>query len=527
MKKKNLFFRNFVIVALSAMLFCFSACSDNSITKTDISISIPKDVILKVFDEAAREGVDTTGTPCNVYSFLYIDGWSEEWVQDMHKQKDVPFSNINDIEFDYPEVYVGAEIIARVIVSCGNVSYSGWSEEKILGEEGAELLVTLEKDQRTLAIETNDVTGIEEFDLDSPSVHVDTYGNEYWEFTIPQEAQGYKCTWFLDEELQGDVSNSLKVYKDLLPKGFHSISFAGTNGNKKCTGETSVFINKQSDERFVYICTDEGIEFCVNRLPEDDVFYNLFIQESESLLQVAAEMKNDQRYWSGCWPFVEPGKTYSFELCGEMGALNEGSTDSHWKSKSLPPITYNGNTTSVISDEDLEYISIINNYEHNKKYTLKEVKASGSNEIKQLLFNYKPTEENEIFNLFKESGVDVERIGIEFQLVYFIEVRDEPDNPENTATHLEQWWLTGTGDFMLEAGDRRREFKDYDLMEKFADSNKEEYKAGLARMKELGGSDYEIRLGFYYRVKGRRYQNLKIFGFSEADQRGVKVVRAQ
>ena len=52
------------------------------------------------------------------------------------------------------------------------------------------------KDKRLVTVASGIGEKITSLNLAAPSEGADSYGNEYWEFTLPEEAQGYSCTCF-------------------------------------------------------------------------------------------------------------------------------------------------------------------------------------------------------------------------------------------------------------------------------------------------------------------------------------------
>ena len=82
----------------------------------------------------------------------------------------------------------------------------------------------------------------------------------------------------------------------------------------------------EAEDRIIFISTECGLEFRVNRFDDDVFFKDLYIREKSSDIRVNCEAPwadDSGCYgWTGCWPFVEPGKTYYFSVNGNWGAEN-------------------------------------------------------------------------------------------------------------------------------------------------------------------------------------------------------------
>ena len=518
MKKSILFVRTSVLAALYILMLCFVSCSGNTIRKTKISISVPKDVIERVLDEAAREGSATADQECSVVAFLYVDGWADPNSGNFKSIDRINYSNIEDVTFTFPDIYIDARIQAQIIVSCGSVSYSGWSSEMTLTEEGAELEVEITKDKRLVTVASGIGEKITSLNLAAPSEGADSYGNEYWEFTLPEEAQGYSCTWYIDEIRQDETSDTLRIYKALTTKGEHTISFAGKNGNKRCTGERIVDIVKE-DNRYEFISTDKGLEFRINRLQNDERFDGIFIKELTTNIQIDAEMRSDMTGWTGLWPFVEKGQYYTFELNGNWGQLNPNTNDDYWKKKIIT-VCYEGNSNTPLSETDKEYLKILQNYAKNKNYTAteKRVNVDGAQET-HVFLTINESEKKEISNMFKASGGNAIRISLDMQFVF-----TKPNNPQDLTDGYYEVWFGGLGDYILDPGRKHSEYSDYDIIAHMNEDEQLNFKDYLAT--EIGDSDYELRVNFFYKLKGMSNQTFKIECTNEAnDYKNIKVTR--
>ena len=515
---------------LCALLFGLASCAGGVTQKAEVSVSVPKEIIQKVADEAAREGESGNIKTCEIICLLYVDGWAEAYGQwepydengnvryptDNHflREKSFPFSQINDTTFTFPEIYVGANVLAQVIVSCGNVSYSGMSNQKELTLDGANLEVTLKKDKKKITIGENDIQKLEEIELPDPVDGVDKYGNEYWEFTVPEAQKDYVMNWFVNGIRQNGTESSLKLYKALLPKGELEVSCAGTSGNKKCSGEIIVNVNKEMD-RVVILCTDRGIEFQINRFDSDVYFKDLWIREKSSDIQINCDLPwlyGEYGYdsWTACWPFVEPGKTYYFSVNGNWGDPNidqntgnlkvnpDGSYDYY---KTVPlEIKYTGDVDSSITGEDLEYISIISNYINTNQYSVKEKiekDANGNTVYAHYYVNFEQTEKNELFNLFKASGRKVSSIYADMAFVHLNNRGEEGD------------WLWSFGADIYNTGERISKLVNYE--QDWLEQDKVNFMRDW-NSNNWGAADLGFRMEFNYKLQGMAAQSIKIMG---------------
>lgn len=552
MKKSFLLSKICGFAAVFAVILTLAACANNAPSKADVSLTIPKEVIQTIADEAAREGEVTADTLCNITCLLYVDGWAEafnEWnaydrveetdasgnktvkLVNLHNdyenhyliEKNVPLSKINDVVLTHPEVYIGAKVQADVIVSCGKVSYSGRSVEVELTEAGATLEVTLKKDKRKINITNTEILPVEEYKLTDPTEGVDKYGNEYWDFKVPAQAQDYSINWFVDSERQNSTASTLRLYKALISKGPHSVSYAGTNGNKKCTGDYLVYVNKRDSEedRIVFISTDKGLEFVINRFESDVRFNDFNIRDRGTDIQINCEMNRDEinncKTWHGIWPFVEPGNVYTFDVSGHWGDPSDPNhatpDDDHWKQKTVT-VQYTGDRNAPVSKKDWEYISIINNYVNTKQYTVKEVNIAAEGKPLDIRYisTFIPTEENEIFKLFAESNT-VSGIIAEWQVLYY--KKNNPDDPTDPWTHEE--WITSPRQWMYETGDRQTKFVDFDILEE-EEWRREDLKNRWDAIQNdiaLTNSDVYLRMEFFYRLQGMGDQTFRIRGYQE------------
>ena len=464
--KKNVFF-----AMLCAFLFCLASCSDGTKQKTDVSVSVPKEVIQTVADEAARSSDISDDATCTIICLLYVDGWAEayadSWQYDdkgnvvypsdrnYYLQKDFPFNQIETVKFVYPDIYVGAEIQAQVIISLKDssntiISYSGFSEKKELTEEGESLNVEISKDSRKITIVNKEIKKLQEIELPEPTDGTDKYGNKYWLFTVPQENKDFTVSWFLDGQRQIGTDSTLKVYKALLSKGEHIISCSATGGNETCAGEKRINVNVQP-ERVALICTEKGFEFRVNRFDSDIRFDSLYFKDNGTGLILNCDVPgvdNSGYYgWTGCWPFVEPGKDYSFIVAGNWGEQNkndEGNlkfgTDGKpdcWKEVKIS-MKYYADSTNLITDNDWDYINTINNYTHDKRITAVE-KNNGTTDNPDINYyiTLNQTEKNEVYNLFKDSGLKISSIRAEMQIMKL--VRNNPNDPNDLSVY-DDWF---------------------------------------------------------------------------------------
>ena len=525
------------LAVLCSVLMIFASCSGGANQKAEISVNVPKEVLQEVAMEAAREGQTGNQKTCDILCLLYVDGWAEafgewDWYDedgsvkypgDNHFiiEKSIPYNDISDLEavkFSYPEIYVGAEVQAQVIIVCDKTSYSGFSEEVELTEEGAALKVTLEKDFRRVILGGNNVQPMQEIEILAPVDSVDNNGNECWEFSVPEDVEDYVFSWFFDGELQNGSKNTLSLYKALLPKGEHLISCKGTSGNKTCSGQLTVDINKrqnvEAEDRIIFISTDRGLEFRVNRFDGDVFFKDLYIREKSSDIQVNCDVPwidaSGCYGWTGCWPFVEPGKTYYFSVNGNWGTENSPDSGDYKKSKAIS-VKYTGTTNTPIAQQDWEYMKIINNYAHNKQYSAKEVNINkGSTEAPDIhyLITFEQTEKNEIFDLFKASGQQASKIICNINFISY-----QPGN--------ENWWIGRSYD-MYNTGERRPILKDYDLINFFDEGEKGQV---MEKWTENHVADYPlaIDMSFDFKLQGMNNQKMGLLGYDILDFKKVNI----
>ena len=525
--KKIVFF-----AMLCAALLCFASCSGGVTQKTDISVNIPKEVIQTVADEAARAGEISDDAKCNIICLLYVDGWAEAYADDWqlddqgnviypsdrhyYLKKDLEYKNIQDVKFTYPDIYVGAKIQAQVIIICGNISYSGLSKEEDLTEDGASLHVEVSKDKRKITIENEEIKELKEIQLPDPTDDVDKYGNEYWLFTVPEENKEFAVSWFLDGKRQNGTDSTLKVYKALLSKGEHIISCSATGGNTTCAGEKRINVNVQP-QRIVFICTEKGFEFRVNRFDSDIRFDSLYVQEQSTgiILNCDVPQVDDSGYygWTGCWPFVEPEKEYSFAVRGQWGdqltddngdlKYNDGKPDC-WKD-TVVTMKYYADSTNLITDNDLDYINTINNYSHDKRVSAVE-KNKGTTENPDIYYyvTLDQTDKNEVYNLFKDSGLKVSSIRAEMQLFKY--VRNNPQSLTDLSVYED--WFCNPSIMMYETG-TRRSIKDFDLKSLWDKNDKDGFMTRWNSM-NIKDNDLYLRIQFFYKIQGWPYQTIKV-----------------
>ena len=544
--------KGLLLTLICFLLLGFTACSDQAKQNSSVSVTLPKEVIQKVADEAAREGAALSDDSlCDIICLIYVDGWAEAYSywdayweytdkngqkqRVLHNdyrnhfliEKNIPLSKIDDVVLTHPDVYVGAKVQAEVIVSCGNVSYSGKSIEVELTEEGADLEVILKKDKRGIVIgqSQDDILEIEEIPLESPQNAVDDAGNEYWLFTIPEKAKAYKINWYLDNDQVAGNSDSLKLYKALVSKGDHTISYAGKDGNKRAAGEITINVDKEQ-KRIVVISTEKGLEFCINRFDTDVRFNDLCVRDLATGIEISCEKPReaDGNYtsWQGIWPFVEPGKEYTLDLHGHWGAPTDAAhntiNDDHWKSE-LVAVTYTGSRDTPLSQKDLDYISTITNYVKNNQYSAKEVNiaAQGKAPEIRLITDFVPTKENEIFNVFADAG-KVSGIYAEWQFIY------QKKNDDGNGSHEE--WLFNPRITMYEAGERRLKFENFDLVARENDDRIAEFQRDWDAMEAIPAgerpNDYyglELRMKFLFKLQGLNNQGIWIEGYDSSDWR--------
>ena len=533
--KKIVFF-----AMLCAALLCFASCSGGVTQKTDISVNIPKEVIQTVADEAARAGEISDDAKCNIICLLYVDGWAEAYADDWqlddqgnviypsdrhyYLKKDLEYKNIQDVKFTYPDIYVGAKIQAQVIIICGNISYSGLSKEEDLTEDGASLHVEVSKDKRKITIENEEIKELKEIQLPDPTDDVDKYGNEYWLFTVPEENKEFAVSWFLDGKRQNGTDSTLKVYKALLSKGEHIISCSATGGNETCAGEKRINVNVQP-ERVALICTEKGFEFRVNRFDSDIRFDSLQFKDNGTGLILNCDVPgvdNSGYYgWTGCWPFVEPGKDYSFIVGGNWGEQNkddngdlkfgtDGKPDC-WKEVKIS-MKYYADSTNLITDNDWDYINTINNYTHDKRITAVE-KNNGTTDNPDINYyiTLNQTEKNEVYNLFKDSGLKISSIRAEMQIMKL--VRNNPNDPNDLSVYDD--WFHAPSVMMYETG-TRRSINNCDFKSLLGNDDQKNFMEKWNAYNSKADGWY-LRIQFFYKIQGLPYQSIKVNSVASDD----------
>ena len=85
-------------------------------------------------------------------------------------------------------------------------------------------------------------------------------------------------------------------------------------------------------------------------------------------------------------------------------------------------------------------------------------------------------------------------------------------------------WFGGLGDYILDPGRKHSEYSDYDIIAHMNKDDQLHFKNYLAT--EIGDSDYELRVNFFYKLKGMSNQTFKIECTNEAnDYKNIKVTR--
>lgn len=524
--------KNVLFTMLCAFLLCFTSCADGAKKKTEISVNVPKEVIQEVAERAAREGETADQKTCDIVCLLYVDGWAEafgewDWYDEdgsvRHSgennflyEKNVPYNDISelkDIKFTFPEIYVGAKVQAQVIIVCGKTSYSGFSEVvEELEETGAVLKITLEKDFRKVILGENNVQPIQEIEISEPVDSVDDYGNECWTFTVQDDVQDYVFTWFFDGQIQNSSNNSLKLYKALISKGEHLITCKGKSGNKTCSGQLTVDINKrqnvEAEDRIIFISTDRGLEFCINRFDDDVEFDELYIREKSTDICLYCSYGFGEKGWTGCWPFVEPDKTYYFSVNGKWGAENTDGSGDYSKSKAVD-VKYTGRANTPITQQDREYLDIISNYAKNKQYNAKEVNLGTAEEPDiHYILNFEQTEKNELFNLFKASGYKASVITCNINLISY-----QPTS--------ENWWIGRSFD-IYNTGEYRSKLKDYDFINLFDDNSRHEL---MDKWTSDHIADYPLAIEIYFdfKLQGMNSQSIRFMAYDILDDKKVDI----
>ena len=72
--------KGLLLTLICFLLLGFTACSDQAKQNSSVSVTLPKEVIQKVADEAAREGAALSDDSlCDIICLIYVDGWAEAY----------------------------------------------------------------------------------------------------------------------------------------------------------------------------------------------------------------------------------------------------------------------------------------------------------------------------------------------------------------------------------------------------------------------------------------------------------------
>ena len=518
------------------LVLAFTACSGSTAGTTsnsNVNFVFPREVIEQIVSRSVSFG-DAGNVPCTLTVTLYVDSWAQE-----EKSEEVTLNTLSTKgkSFVFKEILVGTNVIAKAVVVCGDDSYSGWSKMVELTIDGAELSVGLTKDKR--ALESDDsVLTIQEVELPLPQEKIDSIGNEYWEIDASkiEALKNSKFTWFVDTEVKNETGSVLKIYKRLMGNGIHEVLLSAIDGNTKYTATTSISIYNPY-ERVAFVSTDNGLEFRINYNVADGEHLD-YTNLREKTTGIIIECDGTYRHggWTGCWPFVQPGEVYTFDLGGD-----------YWEPDIK--VTYEGTRNEPLSKKDLEILNSMGNYPLNNLYSVKEVNV-GTDAAPRVhpLFTY-DQKESEIYDLFKDSEIEITRIGIDFQFVnyYVVQVHENPDD-SNSPTHDEEReeWFAGFGSTLRESGYEHGKYVDYDLYNRLDDYNKIKFDYVVNGIDPENDSDihyddkgtdkvytqlnsnddYELRLNFFYSLKGWRNMFFKIECTNDNNNhRNVKVQR--
>ena len=347
-----------LIIFIFFLIFSITACSSQSDSKllSEVSFSLSSQTCEKIMARAAEKSGEGKSLTLKVSLILLSENESKNESLDITKNVKGP------LLFSFTEIPVGTKVKAKAWIYYGEEEFAyGESDEIEVKENDNKLSLKLKYSKElakdaTIVITIDDETSLSasEITLEAVESSVKPSNNaastvEYEVFNISPLAadqsllQGFDLTWAIDGFEENEKGMSLKVYKDLLSSGPHTVSLVAKNADKKYfVGEIEVSVEREKEERIVFVSTERGLEFRINRFTSDEYFENTRLKELDSDIQIIQLYEKAFSGWKGYWPFVKPDGEYQFLL---EGSVNSDS----YSSITLDPVTYLGQRNTPIT----------------------------------------------------------------------------------------------------------------------------------------------------------------------------------
>ena len=361
------------LTILIFFIFSITACSSNVDSKalSNVSFSLSSQACEKLRARAAESGNADGSLTLKVGLVAPYEVYS--------KQQSLANDEKGPITLTFEEIPVGTKIMAKAMIYQGEeeIAY-GESGEIEVKEEGNELSVKLEYTKEfpksaTIEIKIDGETTVTANEIKllateskvRPSATVSADGGpivEYEIFNISPDSDAqnllkdFDLTWKIDGFEENEKGMTLKVYKDLLSNGPHTISLLAKNNDKKYyIGEIEVSVEREKEERVVFVSTERGLEFRINRFTTDNWFENTRLIDVDTDIIIVPIFEKGMNGWKGYWPFVEPNRQYQFVLEGSMGDFPIDETfkknEMDYRRITLDPVTYIGERNTPITAE--------------------------------------------------------------------------------------------------------------------------------------------------------------------------------
>lgn len=249
----------------------------------------------------------------------------------------------------------------------------------------------------------------------------DELGQQFTKVSIKDapDLSGYTLIWKIDGIEEPERGTELNVYEALFPSGIHKVSLLAVNaeGTSFYEGETLISITRNLEERIVFISTDRGLEFRINRFTDDVSFEHVELKDEASGISVTTTFENSLSGWRGYWPFVEPNKEYTFILHGKI------RDDTELVDRKLDPVIYKGNRNTPVTDFMKSYIS---SYKRTEKDLMLSSGATG-----YACVTYRQSSQKELSNIFREiTDIEVTKSSLNFALF-------QVDNPAGWIWYMD------------------------------------------------------------------------------------------
>lgn len=249
----------------------------------------------------------------------------------------------------------------------------------------------------------------------------DELGQQFTKVSIKDapDLSGYTLIWKIDGIEEPERGTELNVYEALFSSGIHKVSLLAVNaeGTSFYEGETLISITRNVEERIVFISTDRGLEFRINRFTDDVSFEHVELRDEASKISVTTTFENSLSGWRGYWPFVEPNSEYTFTLHGMIG------DDAELVDRKLEPVTYKGNRNTPVTDFMKSYIS---SYKRTEKELMLSSGATG-----YACVTYRQSSQKELSNIFREiTDIEVTKSSLNFALF-------QVDNPAGWIWYMD------------------------------------------------------------------------------------------